>query len=943
VTSGVDEDYSFTYSGIDVAADLDSCDDTGVVVTWSAPTSWNDGGAGTRTYTVYRGVTDVSGALAEGTTSFVDTTGVNGTSYDYSVVGTNGYGCTSGGGTTIAATDVVGGVPTFAGVQLVNTMPGDVCGLSVEWNAATSNCGPSIVYNVYRSTTPGFTPDPATNLIAGCLADLYYEDTSVSGLTNYYYVVRAEDSASGHGGPCNDGFEDTNLVEVGGILTGGNESGTQLSDPLQVTSGSATSAFTPAFTYASAAAASVSYTLNHTGGAGGTLSYDYGSTPATIGKNAVTSFSQTVVESETVSSVSTTIEMTPPAKNGSNLQVDLVHASSGTTVTVYNALAINWTDGTFGPYSDFDGLSSASNWTVDISHSGGTGPSSNGTLNSWNLSIDYAGSGDPTTCTQVELVDPSAAATVLKAYNVADANPYDVTGLYTGAGTYQIRLSENCGSQAEITGAVMSVDEPACVAASASPVEHFTARSTGSNVKLEWQNPVAGYASTRICWDLAAFPVDPTTCTVLVDQIGIAGAYDTTTHSGLTNGSTYYYAAFVDNGSGEYSSRQTVMARPFDNSGKVNWAYHTSATALAPPGLYPGAAGSGASYGVSNDRVLHGMNSTAGGGDWPRTAPFDWVPMGMNGPAQSRPPIVPTTVVPGADLVAFLGSQDGHVYAADAKSGVTLWQSAANYGLVQGAPAGMFTAFGGAYDLLFAGSRVAGAGNSMYLLNPVDGSAVTSYGGTIGIISAGATVDYATNRLYFASRENPGVNENTLWCIEFDGSSATPVWSQAYGDIDSAPVLFDGVLYVGTNAGVVMAIDPATGAMKWRYATADGPVKGYVDYEFIFGAPRKVFFATTTSVWALTDNGASVTFEWQQSGVGGPSIPLTLADQGAMYVGSTDGRLYQLNPTTGGIVTSVVMGAGTATIGSPGYDWMNSLAYVGTEDGSVYAVTLPLQ
>ncbi|MEN8163102.1 MAG: hypothetical protein ABFS37_03155, partial [Acidobacteriota bacterium] len=43
VTSGVDEDYSLTYSGIDVAADLDSCDDTGVVVTWSAPTSWNDG------------------------------------------------------------------------------------------------------------------------------------------------------------------------------------------------------------------------------------------------------------------------------------------------------------------------------------------------------------------------------------------------------------------------------------------------------------------------------------------------------------------------------------------------------------------------------------------------------------------------------------------------------------------------------------------------------------------------------------------------------------------------------------------------------------------------------------------------------------------------------------------------------------------------------------
>ena len=62
-----------------------------------------------------------------------------------------------------------------------------------------------------------------------------------------------------------------------------------------------------------------------------------------------------------------------------------------------------------------------------------------------------------------------------------------------------------------------------------------------------------------------------------------------------------------------------------------------------------------------------------------------------------------------------------------------------------------------------------------------------------------------------------------------------------------------------------------------------------------------------------------------------------------MYVGSTDGRLYQLDTTDGTVVTSEQMGDGTATVGSPGYDWMNSLAYVGAEDGSVYAVTLPLQ
>ena len=82
--------------------------------------------------------------------------------------------------------------------------------------------------------------------------------------------------------------------------------------------------------------------------------------------------------------------------------------------------------------------------------------------------------------------------------------------------------------------------------------------------------------------------------------------------------------------------------------------------------------------------------------------------------------------------------------------------------------------------------------------------------------------------------------------------------------------------------------------------------------------------------------------EWQQNTIAGPSIPLTLAAQGEMYVGSTDGNLRQLDTSDGGIVATLPMGAGTATVGSPGYDWINSLAYVGAEDGSVYAVTLPL-
>lgn len=874
-TAGVDADHSFTWAGLDVAADRDACDDTGVALDWTIPITWNDGGVGSRTYTVLRDGSQIQTGLTEFVIGFDDTTGVNGTSYDYSAVATNGYGCTAGGATVRTASDEVGGEPTFGGLQTVTAMPGDVCGLRLEWNAAASNCsnGPTIVYNIYRSEIAGFTPD-ATTLHDSCVPDLYYEDHTVFGGTTYYYVVRAEDSSLGHGGPCGNGFEDTNTTEVSGMVSaGGGGTVTLLEEDFEDSTGWTVENVDPPHDCGDWATYAETEQGNPANGSGMFAKSDSDD----CGWNSDTStrlYSPVVDCSAIVSNVALSVDMYYRYYNGDDSSVEVWDGS---------AWQVIWSDS--------------------------------------NASYD-------------------------------DTLSVDVSTYAVGNADFQIRfnyLNASWDYWLSIDDVLLTGEEggTACTT-TANPVQHFAARSTSGQVKLEWQNPLDGaYSTTRVCVDGSTFPTNPATCTLAApDQSTGLNNYDSMTLTGLTNGDTYYYSAFVDNGAGDYSPVQTVMARPFDTTNETKWSYHTSATALAPPGLYPGAAGTGASYGVSNDRVFHGMNSTDGGGDWPRTTPFDWMPMGMNGPAQSRPPIVPTTAVTangGGDLVAFLGSQDGHVYAANAKTGVTLWQSTQNYGLVQGAPSGMFSEYGGAYDLIFAGSRVAGSGNSMYGINPADGTPAWSFGGTMGIISSGATVDYANNRLYFASRENASGSTDTLWCLQFTGSSASLVWSQAYGDIDSAPVLFDGVLYIGTNAGIVAAIDPATGGKIWSYATQDGPVKGYVDYEFVTGGPRKVFFATSTNVWALTDNGASVTFEWQQPAVVGPSIPLTLADQGAMYVGSTDGRLYQLDTTTGNIVTSAVMGTGSAAVGSPGYDWMNSLAYVGAEDGSVYAVTLPLQ
>ena len=75
------------------AADLGQCADTGVRITWSRDAGdWGDGGSGMRTYDVLRSGTPIQTGIAYGTTTFDDTTGVNGTSYTYSVKYNNGCG-----------------------------------------------------------------------------------------------------------------------------------------------------------------------------------------------------------------------------------------------------------------------------------------------------------------------------------------------------------------------------------------------------------------------------------------------------------------------------------------------------------------------------------------------------------------------------------------------------------------------------------------------------------------------------------------------------------------------------------------------------------------------------------------------------------------------------------------------------------------------------------
>jgi outer membrane protein assembly factor BamB len=308
--------------------------------------------------------------------------------------------------------------------------------------------------------------------------------------------------------------------------------------------------------------------------------------------------------------------------------------------------------------------------------------------------------------------------------------------------------------------------------------------------------------------------------------------------------------------------------------------------------------------------------------------------------------------VGGANPVVFLGAQDGGVYAVNGTTGgagPAPWAGPGTIAtIVQAAPAGIFTAFGGVRSALFVGTRDASADNALVALDPANGNEIGRFdngGGAnwVGIVSGAATVDYARKRVYFAS--DVGGSPNTLWCVEID-DPPNPVfkqllWARALGRITSSPVIRGDRVYVASDAGTLYSIhESGAPALDRTVGTFDGAVKGFV---FPDRSSQDVYFATNTLVKGETDTagGFFPKFGFSLGAGVTPSPVLYVAVLGKVYFGASDGKLYELDVTTLAS-KSVPLGDGMATVGAPSYDLVNGLVHVGTAAGVFYAVQVPL-
>jgi trimeric autotransporter adhesin len=149
------------------------------------------GGTSPLTYQWQSNGTPISGAIAASYTTLATTAQNNGTAFN--VVVANAVGSVTSGAAVLTVTSnnsTCSAVPSVPGS--VTSVAASTSQINVSWSSSSAPSSCRVNYNVYRSTTPGFTP-ASNNQVANSISSTNFGDSGLAALTTYYYVVEAVD------------------------------------------------------------------------------------------------------------------------------------------------------------------------------------------------------------------------------------------------------------------------------------------------------------------------------------------------------------------------------------------------------------------------------------------------------------------------------------------------------------------------------------------------------------------------------------------------------------------------------------------------------------------------------------------------------------------------------------------------------------------------------
>jgi outer membrane protein assembly factor BamB len=265
--------------------------------------------------------------------------------------------------------------------------------------------------------------------------------------------------------------------------------------------------------------------------------------------------------------------------------------------------------------------------------------------------------------------------------------------------------------------------------------------------------------------------------------------------------------------------------------------------------------------------------------------------------------------------VVYFGSGDGSVYAIEARRGVLLWKFATG-GVVHASPAVVDgTVYVGSWDgRLYALDAVTGerkwafeAGQDPAIHNQVGfQSSPAVVGGTVYVGCRDGHVyalDAATGRKrwdYPTSKSwvngTPAVRDGLVYVGTSDSSRFMALDARtgrlrfnfdAKSYVFTSAALAGRLVYFGTHAGFVYALDATTGALAWSFRT-DGSKRDPMN---VVNDDGSLDSAAFTPVFGDFQDMYVDFYRFVSAGAifGSPTV-----DAGVLYVGSTDGTLYAL-------------------------------------------------
>ncbi|MHB8876857.1 MAG: outer membrane protein assembly factor BamB family protein, partial [Myxococcaceae bacterium] len=306
-----------------------------------------------------------------------------------------------------------------------------------------------------------------------------------------------------------------------------------------------------------------------------------------------------------------------------------------------------------------------------------------------------------------------------------------------------------------------------------------------------------------------------------------------------------------------------------------------------------------------------------------------WRPVQLAAPVQARLTVAALSGLSGYQAVT--GDQSGRVYAINLSNGTLAWT--ANGGAPLGDRVQAFVMPNGAKDRLFFGTRNSSTtSNKVYALNASNGSVAWTYApGDLDIISGGTVIDSVAGRLYVVSRGAGGTESFRV----LDLASGARIAGLALGDIDynlTRDSTGGRPLVPTPNSGDVSAIDPAANAAVWTMPVGPTSSPAYVTGNGFLASLK------SGAVERYSLVGTTVTRLWTTP-IANPSGVVVQFSTQKIFVGSSDGKVHQLNADTG--VDEKQVTVSSQAVGMPAIDSTSNRLHVGTLDGRLCAFQLP--